>query len=280
MSKYKYMEIVKQAQTCYNNVKKQQKTGMWSWWSYYFSKALINPQHDVVKIKIENSKRQGDYFSQQIGKGKYLQCAKDLISYVEKYKKMPHYISYNNKRIDPKLFTYLMAKALITYHKDKKYRSALNLNSKVFKEPVETKNEVYNYFIDVFGSFGNTIDGALSKIAGKGYGYYYDDIYTNKEAINRMRNGKGVNCTDSCQVFYNIMEQLIALGKYKKVECLHVKCQGGDGHVRLRITLNDGTMILRDPAAVLDSGNITHNWCLNGTLLSINPSWFMNNLNR
>ena len=174
----------------------------------------------------------------------------------------------------------MFARVLVYYDNNGQMANYVTVNSKAFTKPSETGNSVYDYFVKVFGKFDNTIDGALSKIAGKGYAYYYDDSFNNQTSIDRMKAGKGVNCTDSCQVFYNIMLQLIKLGKYKKVECLHVKCRGGDGHVRLRITLNDGTKIYRDPAAVLDSGVITKNWCSDGTILGIDSSWFMQNLNR
>ena len=52
MSTKTYNEIVKQAKTCKKNVSKNAKTGMWSWWAYYFSKALLNPKKDVTVIKI------------------------------------------------------------------------------------------------------------------------------------------------------------------------------------------------------------------------------------
>ena len=280
MSSYTYKEIIQQAKTCYNNVKNNHSLGMSKKWGYYFSKTLLNPKKDITKITIaDSSKQEGDYISRQIPKKDYLDCSKRLVAYVEKNHKYPNYINWNGKKISPELWCYVSAKALIYLHKEKTYHPSVNVNSKIFKKPVETTNEVYNYFAKVFGKI-SSIDEALGKIAGHKYGYYYDDKYSNHEAINRMKNRQGVNCTDSCQVFYNIMLQLIELDKYKKVECLHVKCKGGDGHVRLRITLNDGTRIYRDPAAVLDSGNITHNWCLNGTLIAINPSWFMNNLNR
>ena len=61
----------------------------------------------------------------------------------------------------------------------------------------------------------------------------------------------------------------------------HVLCSGGDGHVRLRITLNDGDYIYRDPACTLsDNGETYCNWCMNGELLAIDPDWFLENLNR
>ena len=282
MTTHTYNEIINSAKKCTNNVSKNYKLGVNSKWAYYYAKSILNPKKDIKKIGFNKaSKPTGTSISRQITKNDYTDIAKRLIAYVEKHHQLPNYITYGKYRIRTRLYTLMFAKILVSYHKNNKLPDTVNVNNKAFTKPVETKNEVYNHFIDVFGNFGNTIDGALSKIAGKGYGYYYDDVYTNKEAINRMRNGKGVNCTDSCQVFYNIMQQLIALKKYKKVECLHVKCSGGDGHVRLRITLNDGTQIYRDPAAVLDSGSVTYNWCTNNyTLLAINPSWFLANLNR
>ena len=282
MSKYTYLEIVNQAKLCHTNTKTKYKNGISSKWAYYIGKAILLPNHDTVKIKQEDaSNPTGEHISRQISKSDYLKIIKRYNEYVEKHHQIPNYITIDGKKVKPRLYTAFVSYILYKYHKNKKLPDKQGINSKIYTKPTETTNEVYNYFVDVFGSFGNTIDGALQKIAGKGYGYYYDDIYSNREAINRMKNGKGVNCTDSCQVFYNIMKQLIALKKYKKVECLHVKCSGGDGHVRLRITLNDGTKIYRDPAAVLDSGNVTHNWCTNNyTLLAVDPSWFMANLNR
>ena len=281
MSKYTYLEIVNQAKLCRTNTKTQYKNGISSKWAYYISKAILKPNTNIAKIKQEKATNPtGEHISRGIKKKQYLKIIERYVKYVEKHHQVPNYITIDDIKVKPKLYTAFVSYILYKYNRDKKLPDKQNINSKIYTKPVETTNEVYNYFVDVFGSFGNTIDGALGKIAGKGYGYYYDDIYTNKDAITRMKNGKGVNCTDSCQVFYNIMKQLIALKKYKKVECLHVKCSGGDGHVRLRITLNDGTKIYRDPAAVLDSGNVTHNWCLNGTLLAVDPSWFMANLNR
>ena len=281
MTEYTYKQVLGVAKACQANIKKEYKLGVTSKWSYFFAKAILQPNKSYNQFNYPASPQpHGDYLSRQISIGDCLDCCKLLVKYVETNKRMPNYIQWKNFKISPALFTEVLSRVLIYLDTHKTLPKYANINSKAFTEETETVNEVYSYFIKVFGTFDNTIDGALRKIAGKGYGYYYDDVYSNKESINRMKTGQGVNCTDSCQVFYNIMLQLIKLGKYKKVECLHVKCTGGDGHVRLRITLNDGSYIYRDPAAVLDSGNITHNWCSNGTLLAVNPQWFLNNINR
>ena len=281
MTKYEWTSIVKQANTCKKNVETEYRLGMNSKWSYYFAKAIMTVNSPVKKINFEEASNPiGNRISTQIYKKDYFDICKRLIKYVETNKKMPNYIIYGDYKILPRLATYMMARILVYYNKNGAFPKYANINSKAFNPPTETTNEVYTYFKKIFGDFGDTIDEALSKIAGNGYGYYYDDVYSNKTSIDRMANGYGVNCTDSCQVFYNIMQALIEKGKYRKVECLHIGCSGGDGHVRLRITLNDGDYIYRDPAAVLSSGSITYNWCSNGTLWAVDPSWFMDNLKR
>ena len=279
--KVKYKTIVRKANRIRKNVKYNYKIGESKKWSYYIAKAILLPKQDVNKIKFRKAKNpQGTHISRQITKKEYFDIAERLVEYVEKHKALPNYIEYKEYKLQPKVYTLLLSKVLIYFHKYNKLPSEVNCNSKAFTQPVETTNEVYNYFVKTFGDFGNTIDGALSKVDGKGYAYYYDDQYTNKTSIDRIKQGLGINCTDSCQVFYNIMLQLIELGKYKKVECLHVMCSSG-GHVKLRITLNDGTKIIRDPACALsDNGNgYKCVWCTNEPI-AVNPSWFLENVFR
>jgi hypothetical protein len=282
MTNYKWKDIIKQAQKCKKNVEIEYQLGMNSIWSYYFAKAIMTVNTDVKKINFtETTKPIGNNISNQIYKKDYFDMCKRLIKYVETHKQMPNYITYKNYKVLPRLATYMFSRILVYYNKNGAFPKYANINSKCFTKPTESDNEVYAYFKKVFGDFGDTIDGALSKIDGRGYGGYSDDRYSNKQSIDRMKNGQGINCTDSCHVFYNIMKQLIALGKYKKVECLHVRCSSGTGHVRLRITMNDGSKILRDPASVLDGNGIRSNWCTsNFELWAIDPSWFMENLNR
>ena len=279
MTVYNYNKILERAKTCQTNTKKEYKTGISSWWSYYIAKQIINPKKDVTVINISDAPNPtGSSISRQIDKADYLDMCKRLIRFVETYKKMPNYVTYMDYEITPRLLTEILSRILIYYDTYKTLPAYANANSKVFTKPIESGNSVYDYFVKVFGKI-TCIDDALEKISGRGYGYYYDDRYTNKESIDRMKNRKGVNCTDSCHVFYNLGQVFVKQGKYKKVECLHVKCKGGDGHVRLRFTKPDGNVFYRDPACTLSSGG-TCNWCLNGTLLAVNPGWFLANLKR
>ena len=141
--------------------------------------------------------------------------------------------------------------------------------------PTEEKTysqEILEYFEEKFGEM-TCIDDCLEAIQGNGYGYYYDDAYTNYTSINRMANGSGVNCTDSCHVFWHLA---VALGY--RVEVLHIQCSGGDGHVRLELEREGTGAFYRDPAAVLDGNSINYNWCTSGYIIAVNPDWFFENL--
>ena len=143
-------------------------------------------------------------------------------------------------------------------------------------EPEEKtySQEILEYFESKFGEM-SCIDDCLEAIQGNGYGYYYDDAYTNYTSINRMANGSGVNCTDSCHVFWHLA---VALGY--RVEVLHIQCSGGDGHVRLELEREGTGTFYRDPAACLDGNDISYNWCSSGYLIATNPDWFFENLYR
>lgn len=285
MSKYTYKEIVNKAKNCKNNVKKEYKLGINAKWCYYIASAILTPKKDIPRININDAPNPtGSNISRQISKKDYLDVCKRLVEYVKKDKKhrLPNYITYKGLKIRPRLLTEVLSRILVYYDTHGKLPSEAEINSKVFTKPTEHTNKVLEYFIKKFGKV-STIDGALGKVNGKGYGYYYDDHKTNKQTIDAMANNThsdDPNCTDSCHVFYNI-----AKGLGYDVHCIHVKCSGGDGHVRLKLRHKkhtDNQWIYRDPACVIsDNGkSVGCNWCMDGSVLATDPSWFMSNLNR
>ena len=282
----KYQDILDKAKDCINSVEKKYELGVSTKWCYYFAKSVINPNKDIKSISFsEAPNSNGTYISRDIYKSSYIDMAERTVKYVESKKKVPNNVRYTTKSnkeylIEAKVCTYLFAKIVVYYSKNKKYPQPMNITSKVFKQPSEPANEVFAYFEKVFGKI-NCIDDALEYMGRYGtYGYYYDDVYSNKQSIDRMRNGQGVNCTDSLQVTVNLMKEFIKRGKYKSVTVLHVLCSGGDGHVRMKVTANDGSVFYRDSACTLSDGTIC-NWCTSGyTLLAEDPYWFMQNLNR
>lgn len=288
MSVYTYKQLVKKANECFKNVNTKYKLDMSDKWSYYLAKAVLNPKKDIKKIEFgDNPDPQLSKIGRQASKSEYLKIAKDLVTYVEKHKRLPNYVEYKGFKLSPRLLTYTFSKILRRYDKNGKLQKEVTLSNKVFIKPLETSNKVYAYFIKVFnkGKKIKTVDGILGKIQGRGYSGYYDDKLSNKQVIDNLaKNNKDdsndPNCTDCCQMVQNCIQQLVDWGLYKKVECLHVNCSSG-GHVKLRITKNDGSTFIRDPACVVSHNGkpLTCVWCTNSPK-AVNPAWYLANLHR
>jgi len=248
----------------------------------------------IIACTIKNIGRQGvgtaekpfgdTVHDAKVWRSAYLDMCRRVIKYVDEHHQLPNYVTWEKgqRRIHMWLFEYGVAK-IITYMADHQNEepSYVMLDSNAFvkpkppePEPKSYSEEILDYFSDRFGR-PDSIDDALEKIQDNGYGYYYDDRYSNKESINRMKNGQGVNCTDSCHVFWHIGK---ALGY--EVRAIHIMCRGGDGHIRLQFKNSKNDWFNRDPAAVLDGECVECIWCSNGTYLATNPQWFLNNLNR
>lgn len=137
----------------------------------------------------------------------------------------------------------------------------------------ETTDKVLKEFESYFGKV-NYIDDVLEKIQGRGYAYYYDSQYNTSTTIKRIYNKQGVNCTDVGQLLYRLA---IALGY--EAQFIHVKCSGGDGHVRNRFRKPNGEWFYRDGASVLKGNSIGNNWCSPPAyVIAYNPSWIFSDL--
>lgn len=282
-TQFSYSTILQKAKNVVNNVKKDYTLGEATSWSYYFGQAILHPGKVIDRINFSAAKdSNGTYISRDIYMSTYKDMAKRLVNYVREKEQLPNNIKFTTKSnktyyLEVKMYMLLFAKVLVYYDKNKEFPQPINITSKAFIKPTETTNGVYDLFVKTFGKI-SCIDDALEKIAGRGYGYYYDDHKSNAETITSIASGShsdDPNCTDATQMMKNVAD---GTGKYKKVDCVHVKCRGGDGHVYLKITQKDGSVFYRDPAAVLDSGDITRVWCSDGTVLAINPSWWTANL--
>lgn len=277
-----YSKTLNYAEKCKQNVEKKYALGVSPNWCYYFAKQILNPKTSVKQIPITApSQASGDYISRQIFKSSYMDMAERVVKFVEKNHQIPTNVKFTTQngktyKIHIRDVIYMFSRIIVYYDTNKAYPKYANVTSKSFTKPTENTDSVYDYFVKVFGKV-TCIDDAMEKIAGRGYGYYYDDVYSNKQSIDRIKNRQGVNCTDATQMMKHVAD---GTGKYKKIDCVHVKCRGGDGHVYLKITQKDGSVFYRDPAAVLDSGDITRVWCSDGTVLAINPSWWTANLQK
>lgn len=250
--------------------------------AYVLAEAVVYPGKEVKrKANVGKApKPNGTVISRTVKKADYIGLAKNLISYVNKNGRLPNYLTYGGYQIRTRVYIDAFARIVNYYYVNKKMPAYVNVNSKAFTKPStsDSGDAVFDYFVKKFGKV-STIDGALKKVQSRGYGYYYDDVYSNKTAIDRMYSKSGINCTDSCQVFWHIAK---ALGY--EVKCLHVQCSTG-GHVRLKLKHpkhTEGNWINRDPACVLSDNGKALNaiWCPNAPLNATNPSWFLANVNR
>ena len=285
----KYSKIISYARTCIANSEKYKKANVGEYseytLAYIFSKSILNPRKDIEVKSVPSSPAQilGNVDG-GIGIKNFEKLCQLYINWVDKHNQAPSYLIFNGDvKIGIKTWTYACARVVNYYWEKKRYPNKVLLTYKTFyvapkpkPEPApepEPKDEVYEYFVEKFGSV-DCIDDCFEKIQGRGYGYYYDDRYSNKTSIDRMADGDGVNCTDSCHVFWHLGKAL----DYD-VRAIHVMCRGGDGHIRLQFNRGNGWFD-RDPAAVLDGNDVSYIWCRNGEYLSTDPDWFLENLNR
>ena len=143
-------------------------------------------------------------------------------------------------------------------------------------EPQKSRSEkILDEFEKYFGEC-QYIDDALEKIQNHGYAFYFSDGYNMYETIRRMANYEGANCFDAAEVFYHLAKGMnTKYGRNYDVWYLDVWCPvSGYDHIRLRLRSNNGNYFYRDPACVLNGGDITDNWCgTSDNILEVNPDW-------
>ena len=129
---------------------------------------------------------------------------------------------------------------------------------------------------------GIKIEGhrSLYKNFGKmKYKLYYNDVYTQSEALNRIKKGLPLNCTDFAQLYYDAYHEQ-KKEKGWKDECVIVRgtvtCKSGKtfGHVWCRVK-EDGRWINVDPSAIAAHGYSYGSLICNRSyaVTNVNPSW-------
>lgn len=277
MTDYKYKDIVAKAKAIKKQVQNNYDFTVTPRWCYYICRAILEPNKTFKGFKIaEPSRPDGTYISRTVGKADYIDMCRRVVTYVEKYKKMPNHVAYKDYKINIRLFTFVAAYILSHYVTDKKLPSTVNINTKYFTKPTETTNAVYDYWVKKFGFKPKFLDDVCDYVLKHfTYQYYFDDQKSNKQVID----SKAGNCTDLLQMLVNMAE---AMGYDWKV--IHTQCrQSGTGHVYgMFKKKNSADYFVRDIACIADESRYCI-WCEvpdGGNLLAENPSWFLSNLRR
>lgn len=141
MSTIKYSKILERARTLKTGVEKEKKLKVTPRWSYYFAKSILSPAKDITRNTSMSTadgnavKPTGNSFDKvKITKADYIDCAKRLIAYVDKNKRLPNAIKWNDKKIHVKDFAYNFAK-IVVYYADHKVLPAYNtIDTNVWKK--------------------------------------------------------------------------------------------------------------------------------------------------
>lgn len=124
---------------------------------------------------------------------------------------------------------------------------------------------------DALGSPYQNITQLYNLLKGRGYAYYFNDIYSQKEAIARLKRRLPLNCADSSQIFFAALKDL-----GYNARLVHVMCRSGTGHIQVDGAGRElgGTYVRMDPAAALKSSYpLGKLWCSNGKVIGFNPPW-------
>jgi len=274
-----YNEIIKKAKKIKYNIENNQEIGDSPKWSYYFAKVVLNPRKPitVANFRIQD-KITGNNMSRQIKKADYVDMAKRFTKYVEYNRRLPNNIKVRDKLMRVSDYTYMFSWICVFFDVKGRLPSIAPVNSKLFIKPTEPSNVVYDLWVKEFDFKPKYIDDVCDYIRDNfTYEFYFDDQKSNAEVIR----SKAGNCTDLSQMVVNMG---VALGYDWKT--YHVQCnQSGTGHIYplfRKDNVNGGDYFVRDVACISDEGRYCV-WCEagdGGSLLAVNPDWFLQNLNR
>lgn len=137
-----YAEIVAKARELKKGVEKEKKLKVSPKWTYYFAQAILHPKQNITRIGSFDKapKPHGHTFNKvKIYKADYLKCAKQLIQFVEKNKKLRNYLDWNNKHIRVRDYAYNLAKILVYYDDHKVLPSYNTIDTGVWNKTVLKK---------------------------------------------------------------------------------------------------------------------------------------------
>lgn len=139
-------------------------------------------------------------------------------------------------------------------------------------QPTPAKSALRRALEDAVGEYKNGTE-LYNLFKGRGYAYYYNDVYNQAQAIARLKARAGINCSDGAQVMFAGMADMGYGVRY-----VHIICRSGTGHIQLDVRGKEfGDNWKRiDPAAALKSSySLGSLWCASGRVISYNDNWLL-----
>lgn len=130
----------------------------------------------------------------------------------------------------------------------------------------DADSEYIKAFEDAVGRKISNFKDGYNAIKYRKYIGYNNDVYSRSVALQRLKQKRGLNCSDISQLLYRLAQ---AYGH--NVHYVHIMCRSGIGHIILSV---DGTWV--DGASALSSGKAYGTgWCFNGRVINRDDGWLM-----
>ena len=121
MTTISYATIISKSKIIKQNVEQKHSLIGSPYWAYYIAKSILYPNRNITQLNITGTpKNTGDNFhGSKISQPAYLDCCKRLCDFVERNKRLPYYITWNNHKISFRDYLYNFSKILLYYHDNK-----------------------------------------------------------------------------------------------------------------------------------------------------------------
>jgi hypothetical protein len=188
--------------------------------------------------------------------------------------RLPNYVDYKQLRIPKEeyLDAQRRVEAFPATHSGRLPRT-VKVTGTPLTMPLSDKTNFLRSMADAVGSKFNSFTELYNLIKGRGYGYYYNDRYSQADAVARLKSRAGLNCSDICQLMAQSGKDM-----GYTVRFVHVICLSGTGHIQIDIKGREfGDKWKRcDPAAALKSSYFLGNlWCSSGRVISYDDAWLI-----
>ncbi len=103
------------------------------------------------------------------------------------------------------------------------------------------------------------------------YAYYYDDVYTQAQALSRLGKKLGLNCSDLNQLAYYALKEM---GYKVSIVRGIIQCTKQYGHVWCRLTINGKTINFDASSAAQNKSSLGTMICGKvSSITNVNPAW-------
>lgn len=190
--------------------------------------------------------------------------------------RLPYYVDVKNVRITTA--GYQDAARRVTRFRDKEGRSPNTVElfgTKVGSVTPPTSKPPFILKVeDALGGKFNNFTEFYNLCKNRIHCDYANDIYPQGSAVQRLKEGKGLNCSDWSQIGYAVAK---ALGY--KVRYVHVYCTKSKvGHIRLQVAgkeLGANWVGIDLSAAAENNYPLGRVWCGRGPILSYDDPWLL-----